>query len=168
MPQRRWTEQENAQLAAMLKEGATLVECAARLGRSYYSVQSHQFWAGMQTKFYKTWCDDERLKLEAWCMEGVPIAEMASRLGRTYGSVHLQLFRMGLRRPAVKMMRYAQLFRCQHTLQGVADAMGVKLGTAKAMKHRLKKAGHTVAPALYNNQHKHKGKARAAMLPIGV
>lgn len=90
-----WTEREKNILQQMTAEGHTLMQIAAKLGRSYESVN------GMKSRMQDVpssmpprWTDQEIATLQKMMMEGKALSEIMEALGRSYSQIYNKIKRM--------------------------------------------------------------------------
>lgn len=138
----RWTQDEDARLAEMLRSGMCVRDAAEQLGRTKSSVYQRVKKAGLANPLKRGWEQWEVDQLREAVASGLSVKEIAGRMGRTVYSVYTKMSLLGLRsqsRTDWYSMPWEKVRACAERgirMKDVARALGVRQSDLSAAFRR--------------------------------
>jgi hypothetical protein len=108
-----------------------------------------------RVKSWRAWTRKEIERLSQLLYEGKSMVEIAQILSRSYASVKNRVVQEGFDscRSYRRRLQWLDAFARPHTLQQVADQMGLTVWAVKRAKQQLRNAGYKVRRAIGVNQY---------------
>lgn len=138
----RWTQDEDARLAEMLRSGMSVGAIASKLGRTKSSVYQRVKKADLANPLKRGWEQWEVDQLREAVASGMSAKEIAGRIGRTVCSVYTKMSLLGLRsqsRTDWYSMPWEKVRACAERgirMKDVARALGVRQSDLSAAFRR--------------------------------
>lgn len=145
---RAWTTEEVHRLIQLREQGWATDLIAEEMQRTCWSIQLKLYRLGFRSgRTWRAWTIKEIRLAVQLRQEGHRDVEIAERLGRTRSSIMTQFSRQGVPFITERLRQYIRWLTGPHTVQEVADAMGVKRHAVWKVKKRLRDAGFEVVEA---------------------